>query len=66
MSKQKEYKPLKGKCPRCQAEIEARKPPRYEVWDSYCACPHCKGLLYKIATHWVVKLYVHPIVPDAE
>lgn len=60
MAKQKQFKPLKGKCPSCAGVIEALKPPRYDVWDSVCECPNCKHVLFKIATHWKVSFHIVP------
>lgn len=54
----KQYKPLKGKCPRCEGVIEAPKPPRHDQWVSFFGCPQCRAPLHKITSHWKVSFFI--------
>ncbi|BCM51416.1 hypothetical protein OkiPb00243_40940 [Escherichia coli] len=51
----KTYKPLKGECPACQAQLQAPKPERYQINECYEHCPECGAFLYAIATYWRVR-----------
>lgn len=35
-------------CPHCKASVAALVPPADEVYSTFCTCPYCAGLYFKV------------------